>query len=121
MPITKTEVLEVLSDGRLHQMRFSVGPIIIDRYAYSQVHDMVAAGAIKVKPGKEEYSLYIPKANVFKSADREPPLTTVIKTNILHECTHIISDYAQASVTRLTDEVAAYLAQITYHLLLDPN
>lgn len=121
MPITKTEVLEVLRDGRLHSIRFSVGPIIVDHYAYEKVHDYIASAAIRVKPGKEEYSLYIPKANLFKSADRNPPLTTLIKTNILHECTHIISDYSHVNVTRLTDEVAAYMAQIAYHLLLEPT
>ena len=121
MAITKTEVLEVLDDARLHSIRFSVGPIIVDQYAYEKVHDFIASGGIRVKSGKEDYSLYIPKANLFKAADRNPPLTNLVKTNILHECTHIISDYTRAQVTRLTDEVAAYMAQIAYHLLLEPT
>lgn len=121
MPITSKEVMEVLSDGRLHSIRFSVGPIIVDHFAYEKVHDFIASGAVRVKGWKEDYSQYIPKLNLFKAADRSPPLTNVAKTNILHECTHIISDYTRVKVPRLTDEVAAYLAQISYHLLLEPS
>ena len=44
-----------------------------------------------------------------------------MRTNLLHECTHIISDINNVNVSRLTDEATAYLAQFAYLLLLDPT
>jgi hypothetical protein len=121
MPITKTEVLEVLDDGRLRNIRFSVGPININAGEYDKVYDLIEAGAVTVKPWKESYSLYFASSNLIRTAAKEPPLTPIIRSNVLHECTHVITDMNKIRVTRVADEAAAYLAQVTYHLMLEPN
>jgi hypothetical protein len=101
-------------------MRFSVGPININASEFGNVADYIEAGAIKVKPGKETYSLYIAQDNTLRTRKGDPPLDLNARTNLLHECTHAITDIHQLRVTRLTDEAAAYLAQITYLMILAP-
>lgn len=120
MPITKKEVLEILDDARLRSIRFTAGPISINADEYGKVYDYIDSGAISVKPWKEKYSQYEASANLIRTAPHDPPLTPVIKSNVLHECTHVIADMNKVKVTRLVDEAAAYLAQTAYHLMLDP-
>jgi hypothetical protein len=121
MSIEKREVLEVLSDLRLRNIRFVVGPIHINSSEYDKVSDYISSGAIKVESGKESYSLYFPQINTIRTRRGDPPLDLNTRTNLLHECTHAIADINKVKVTRMVDEAAAYLAQFAYLLLLDPS
>lgn len=121
MPITITEVLEVLNDWRLRKLRFSVGPVDINTFEYGQVADAMKAGAIAVKPGKGKISIYYPELSKLVTKGGDPPMNLNTRTNLLHECTHAISDVNELKITRLHDEAAAYLAQIAYLMLLDPD
>jgi hypothetical protein len=122
VPITKTEVLEVLEDYRLKKLRFSVGPVDINAFEYGQVADAIKVGAITVKAGqKNNYSQYRPQKDLLFTKVGNPPMDLNTRTNLLHECTHIISDINEVKITRLEDEAAAYLAQIAYLMLLDPS
>lgn len=121
MPITKADVLEVLGDLRLRNIRFVVGPIPINSSEYDKVSDYINSGAITVEPGKKSYSLYFPQINTLRTSKGDPPLDLNTRTNLLHECTHIISDINKVKVTRMVDEAAAYLAQFAYLLLLDSS
>ena len=121
MPITKPDVLEVLRDPRLHNIRFSVGPINVNADEYDNVADYIESEAIQVVPGDKTYSIYVPENNTLRTRSGNPPLNNNARSNMLHECTHAISDINQAKVTRLADEAAAYLAQMAYLLLLDPG
>jgi hypothetical protein len=121
MPITKEDVLQVLEDPKLHSIRFSVGPIQVNSIEYDKVSDYIEFGAIEVVPGKADYSKYIPQKDTLVTRNSDPPLNENARTNLLHECTHAISDINQYEVTRLTDEAAAYLAQIAYLLILMPS
>ena len=118
MPITKTDVLQVLDDPMLHGIRFSVGPIQVNSVEYDKVSDYIEAGAIDVVPAKETYSKYRPQEDTLYTRDGNPPLDEQKRSNLLHECTHIITDINKCEVTRLTDEAAAYLAQLTYFMIL---
>lgn len=121
MPITKENVLEVLGDLRLRNIRFVVGPIPINKSEYDKVSDYISSGAIAVEPGQQSYSLYFPQINTIRTRKGDPPLDLNVRTSLLHECTHAISDLNKVKVTRMVDEAAAYLAQFAYLLLLDPN
>jgi hypothetical protein len=121
MPITKEDVLQVLGDPKLHSIRFSVGPIQVNSVEYDKVSDYIEAGAIDVAPGKASYSKYIPQKDTLVTRIGNPPLNEDARTNLLHECTHAIADINECDVTRLTDEAAAYLAQVAYLLLLMPS
>jgi hypothetical protein len=120
MPITKEHVTEVLRDPHLQKMRFSVGPINISARQFEVVSDFINSGSIQVVPTKMSYSEYVPQKNMLKTKDSDV-LDLQTKTNIVHECTHIISDIDEVKVTRLTDEAAGYLAQVTYAILLEPS
>src|SRR5437588_4835437 len=119
MAITKQDVLEVLGDAKLNWLRFSVGPINVNAFEYEKVADLIASGAIKVVPWEKNYSQYVPLSDTLMT--RSGTLDLQGRTNIVHECTHAISDINEVNVTRLTDETAAYLAQMAYLLLLDPD
>jgi hypothetical protein len=120
MPIEKADVLEVLGDMRLRNIRFSVGLINVNSTEYDRVADYIASGAITVSPRGGNFSLYFPQINTLKTRDGDPRGNKNVRTNLLHECTHIISDINEVNVSRLTDEATAYLAQFAYLLLLDP-
>lgn len=121
MPITKEDVLQVLDDPKLHSIRFSVGPIQVNSVEYDKVSDYIESGAIDVVPGKANYSKYIPQKDTLITRQGNPPLDENVRSNLLHECTHAISDINKYDVTRLTDEAAAYIAQLTYALILRPS
>ena len=121
MSITKEDVLQVLDDPKLHSIRFSVGPIQVNSVEYDKVSDYIESGAIDVVPGKEKKSKYIPQRDTLITRNGNPPLDENVRSNLLHECTHAISDINKYDVTRLTDEAAAYIAQLTYALLLRPS
>ena len=118
MPITKDDVLEVLDEPALHNIRFSVDPIQVNSVEYDKLYDYLESGAIDVVPTTENYSQYRPEENTLYTRDGNPPLDKQRRSNLLHECTHAISDINRYDITRLTDEVAAYLAQLTYFMML---
>jgi hypothetical protein len=118
MPITKIDVLQVLDDPILRAIRFSVGPIQVNAVEYDKVSDYIESGAIDVVPTTKNYSMYRPQEDTLYTRDGNPPLDELRRSNLLHECTHAITDINQYDVTRLADEVAAYLAQLTYFMIL---
>ena len=121
MPIGKEDVLKVLNDPILHKIRFSVGVIQINSDEYDKVADYIESGGITIKPGNDKVAHYVPEIDTLETRSGDSLLDLNTKTNILHECTHIASDINEYTITRSEDEAAAYLAQITYLLLLDPN
>src|SRR5690349_5801549 len=110
MSITKTDVLQVLDDPMLHGIRFSVGPIQVNSVEYDKVSDYIDSGAIEVVPTTKSYSMYRPQEDTLYTRDGNPPLDEQRRSNLLHECTHVIVDINKCDVTRLTNEAAAYLA-----------
>jgi hypothetical protein len=121
MPITKADVLDVARDPLLRKIRFSVGPINVNASEYADVADYIESGGIHVVPGNGKVSMYYPQINTLRTRDADPPFDLNVRTNLLHECTHMISDINQLNVTRMTDEAAAYLAQFVYLLILNPK
>jgi hypothetical protein len=121
MPITRKEVLEVARDPRLRNISFSVGPVNVNASEYGDVGDYIQSGAISVKPGSETKSKYFPQINTLVTKKADPPLAAEPRSAILHELTHAISDIHKLKITRLNDEVAAYLAQFAYLMILAPD
>lgn len=117
MPIGKKEVLDILAEPRIRSIHFSVGPINVNHTEYQRVADHIAAGAVTVVPTENAYAQYVPRRNRLETLKADPPLDFGKRALIVHECTHIISDINKVKVTRLTDEVAGYLAHLTYMLL----
>ncbi|MCI0429449.1 MAG: hypothetical protein L0210_02750 [Rhodospirillales bacterium] len=120
MPITKTEVLAVLEDPRLQNMRFSVGEITVSANEYRIVADYIREDDIRVISGKESVAYYDGRLNTIETQAGNPPLNLVDRAQILHECTHAIVDINGWDVLRLNDEAAAYLAQLAYTWISGP-
>src|SRR5208282_836436 len=99
MPITKEDVLQVLDDPKLRSIRFSVGPIQVNSVEYDKVSDYIEASAIDVVPGKAKVSKYIPQRDTLITRNSNPPLDENVRSNLLHECTHAISDINKYDVT----------------------
>jgi len=100
---------------------FPLGPFQVNSVEYDKVSDYIESGAIDVVPGKAKFSRYIPQRDTFITRNSNPPLDESVRSSLVHECTHAISDINKYDVTRLTDEAAAYIAQLTYALLLRPS
>jgi hypothetical protein len=120
MSIGKDEVLEVLSDFRIHSIRFSAGPIHVNVEEYDRVGDFIESGAIDVKPTASQQR-YVPQKNALFLNDGNSRTDFIVRSGILHECTHVIADINKVRVSRLHDEAAAYMAQLSFHMLLDPS
>jgi|ERR1700722_3649159 hypothetical protein len=121
MPIGKEDILQVLNDPILHKISFSVGVIQINSDEYDEVADYIEARGVTIKPGNDKVANYYAEIDTLETKAGEPPMDLNARTNVLHECTHIAADINEYAIRRATDEAAAYLAQITYLLLLDPN
>jgi len=119
MAIGKEDILEVLNNPLLHQIKFSVDLIKINSDEYDMVADYIESGGVTIKQGTDKVAHYYPEIDTFET--RAGDLTLDARTNILHECTHIASDINEYKITRLEDETAAYLAQFTFLMLLAPD
>jgi hypothetical protein len=120
MAIGKDEVVDVLSDFRLRSIRFSAGAINVNVEEYDRVADFVDSGAITIEPTKG-VSMYDPPSDTLYLKDGDWRNDFGVRSRVLHECTHVVSDINKADVTRLYDEAAAYLAQFAFLKLLDPS
>jgi len=121
MPITKADVLAVLNDPRLNSMRFSVGEITVSANEYRNVCEYIKEDDIKVIPGRERVAYYDGRLNTIETQAGNPPLNVADRAQLLHECTHAIVDINGWDVFTLNDEVAAYLAQLTYTWISAPG
>ena len=80
----------------------------------------VSDGDIDVKPGGGSDAAYDSRLNTIFTQNGNPPLNVADRAQLLHECTHAIFD-AYGWVTNLReDEVAAYLAQLTFMFIVNP-
>ena len=121
MPIGKAEILAVLADPLLARMNFAVGDIMINAQQYKNVAAYIADGDIGVVSGRGALAFYDGNRNEIETQAGNPPLNLADRAQILHECTHAIADVNALDVLRLTDEVAAYLAQLTYMHISQPG
>jgi len=121
MPITKADVLAVLNDPRLNNMHFSVGEITVSADEYRNVADYIKEDDVKVIPGVESVAYYDGHLNTIETQAGNPPLNLADRAQVLHECTHALVDINGLDVFTLNDEVAAYLAQLTYTWISSPG
>lgn len=121
MPIGKADILAVLADPVLTRMNFSVGEILVNAGQYSIIAEYIRDGDIGVIPGKGAVAFYDGTLNTIETQAGNAPLGVADRAQILHECTHAISDTNRLDVLRMNDEVAAFLAQVTYMHISDPN
>lgn len=121
MPIGKAEILAVLADPVLSRMNFAVGDVKINVRQYKNVADYIADGDIGVISGTGALAFYDGNRNEIETQAGNPPLGLADRAQILHECTHALADIDGVDVLRLTDEVAAYLAQLIYMHISNPG
>jgi len=121
MSITKHDVLNVLGDPKLMTMRFTVGNITVNHQGYRNVSDYINDDDIQVIPGNETVAFYDGQLNTIVTQSGNPPLQLPARAQILHECTHALVDISGLNVLRLHDEIAGYLAQVTYTKIVSPT
>ncbi|TWS98300.1 hypothetical protein [Reyranella sp. CPCC 100927] len=115
MPITHTDVIDVLQDPLVKRMNFRVGRVSLSAAEYGKVVDHLQTGDITVAPARNG-ALYRPGPNTIELAG-DSPLDVRVRRDIIHECTHALIDINAPGTTRLEGEVAAYLAEFTYLLM----
>jgi hypothetical protein len=122
MPITKKDVLAVLADPVLARMNFSVGDIFIKIREYNNVAEYIRDDDITIKPGgKDKIAFYDGHDNTLMPQNGNAPLDLADRALILHECTHAIPDVNELEVRKQDNEVAGFLAQLTYMELSSPS
>jgi len=122
MAIGKAEVLAILRDRVLWDIRFSVGAITVGIEGYRDVYDYIEAGDITVTPGtSRKTAFYDGTNNTIETQATNRLLGIADRAQIVHECTHAIVDINRLDVLRLNDEVAAYIAQLTYMVISHPT
>jgi hypothetical protein len=121
MPLSKDDVLSVLSDPRLNSISFAVGPIVVNANAYHDVAEYIRDDDIQVLPGNEALAFYDGRLNTITTQAGNPPLNLADSAQLLHECTHAIADINNLDVLRLHDEAAGYIAQLTFMAVADPK
>jgi hypothetical protein len=122
MAIAKSDVLAVLADPLLNWMKFSVDGMTVSAEEYRNVADYIRDDDIQVISGKQtSNALYDRETNTLEVQQANSPLPLDQRAQILHECTHAISDINAFNPYVLTDEVAAYLAQFAYFKMSMPT
>ena len=132
MALRTEHVLMTLQDARLSNVDFWLGGLHINFGAYKQVADAIIANKIHVIPGDDpEWASYYSSAGVLKlknGTEMNIRANTLVTQNattlddseralLIHECTHAYVDLSYASATTsLSDEVAAYIAQVTFEM-----
>ena len=121
MTIGKQDVLDTLNQPEVKRFRFTVGSLTVSPQGYADVCQAVSDGDIDVKPGGGSDAAYDSRLNTIFTQNGNPPLNVADRAQLLHECTHAIFD-AYGWVTNLReDEVAAYLAQLTFMFIVNPT
>lgn len=121
MGYTRQDVIDTLNDPLVRRIDFHVGKTHVDAEGYLTILDMVETGVIEVVEGDRNYAEYIPKLNRLRTQGGRSPAGVEQRATLLHESTHAIVDLRGYAATRLDDEVAGYLAHLTYALLSIPD
>lgn len=124
----KGAALAALADPAINKIQLSIDGFTISSSSYAQVRQKINSGSIQVKfnsrlsngPNGYPYAFYHAPTNVlnlgFSTATTAPR-----KGLIVHEATHAACDIVPySSMTTVTSEVLAYIAQAIFMLEKDP-
>jgi len=121
MPLTQQDVLDTLNSYFVTQMDFWIDRVHVCARNYNSVRTLIENGDIPVAEGTASNAYYNPQTDVLTTQAGTPPPDLEDRALLVHECTHAIVDVEKYDITRLTNEVVAYVAQHTYLLLANPN
>ena len=123
MPISKNDVVALFSDPALSQINFTVADIPVNAREFQNVSDYIKNDDIPVITGPTAgMAYYDRKSNKLETDPASNlPLTLGDRALILHECVHAIVDIRELQELSLTDEIAAYIAQLTYMQVKSPS
>ena len=120
MTIGKQDVLDTLNQPAVKRFKFTVGSLTVSPQGYADVCQAVSDGDIDVKPGGGSDAAYDSRLNTIFTQNGNPPLNVADRAQLLHECTHAIFDAYGWVANLREDEVAAYLAQLTFMFIVNP-
>ena len=121
MTIGKQDVLDTLNQPAVKRFKFTVGSLTVSPQGYADVCQAVSDGDIDVKPGGGSDAAYDSRLNTIFTQNGNPPLNVADRAQLLHECTHAIFDAYGWVANLREDEVAAYLAQLTFMFIVNPG
>jgi len=98
-----------------------VGPVHVCARNYDKIRTLIEMDDIHVVGGTApNNAFYDYKSNTLTTQNIASPPDLDARALLLHECTHALVDVEKYSVSRLNDELAAYLAQHTFLLMGNP-
>jgi hypothetical protein len=123
MPITKDDIRLLLNDPALFQISFRVGDIVVNQREFANLADYFEDDDIAVAPGTTpNMSFYHRDTHTLETEPgKSAPLALEVNALLLHECVHANVHVRQWRVENFTDEVAAYIAQVTFMEIKNPG
>jgi hypothetical protein len=117
-------VLDILGFKELDKINFAVGQVHVCGQNYRKVADFIRNGKIQLNTFLRLDDKGVPIPAYYLRDENTLNLNSLTLgdiAQILHECTHAISDIYGLIPLRLADEATAYLAQFTYLKILNPT
>jgi hypothetical protein len=115
-PILHQHLANVLSDPAMLFVDFSFGRLIVNRSAFAQVAEALAAGRVgaNVGPGRIRSG----SAAHYSVADNEMVFGTDMPSRpiVIHEAIHLLQDMVQAPPTVKSAEATAYLGEVVFRI-----
>jgi hypothetical protein len=94
MPLTRANVLDLLSDPIIYGMEFRIGPVRVSGVGYRMVRENILAESIQVVPGNQNLAFYDNQKDTLITQVGDPPPNLDRRAQLLHECTHALNDIA---------------------------
>jgi hypothetical protein len=123
MPLTETDLLDALQDPALGWINFSLGGVVhISRQKFGVIREHILAGNINVTSWAQKHAKYVAEdpPTMYMQNDTSPASTNA-RALLLHECAHAIVHVFAVKFGELDNEVTAYLVQIAYQLVKNPQ
>jgi len=121
LALTLQDVLDTLNSYFVTQMDFWVDRVHVCERSYDEVRVLIESGDITVVEGTNPTNAFYDRNSDTLTTQNVPsPPDIGARSLLLHECTHAIVDVQKLPITRLTNELVAYVAQTTYKLLANP-
>jgi len=122
MPLAKQDILDLLSDRRLSRIDFWVENLHVKPQVWALVRDFIDREDIWLVPGEYPNNAFYNDGNdTLTTPDVSPPPSADTAGLIFHECIYVYIDMVSLKITSLSEEIAAYLVQHTYLLLVNPS
>jgi len=114
----RTDIIDVLRSPNCRRINFTLGTVRVSGAEYATIAQCVVNGHIQVVQSSviaSTMAAYYRKYNYFAVG------SSPSRNLIVHEATHALNDWHKRTITDVDDEACAYVAQMVFTLIENPN